>query len=75
MTAISYWTRTSGFVAEPHFVWSLIQEKEHTKMSCKQCICGLLAIFTLVCLVTSDESDDGGQHNPLHDSKLTHDKE
>ncbi|XP_073249241.1 multiple coagulation factor deficiency protein 2 homolog [Porites lutea] len=44
-------------------------------MSCKQCICGLLAIFTLVCLVTSDESHDGGQHNPLHDSKLTHDKD
>lgn len=45
------------------------------KMSSIRCACGLVAFFTLFCFVVSDDSEAGGQHNPLHDSKVTHDKE
>ena len=45
------------------------------KMSSIRCACGLVAFFTVLCFVVSDDSEAGGQHNPLHDSKVTHDKE
>ena len=45
------------------------------KMSPIRCACGLVPFFTLLCFVVSADSEAGGQHNPLHDSKVTHDKE
>lgn len=37
--------------------------------------CGLLLFLSLFSLIKSDDTQAAEMHNPLHDSKLTHDKE
>lgn len=66
------------------FVWRIVIRKERPsvvhnfsamKMSSIRYTCGLVAFVSLFFFVVSDDSQAGGQHNLLHDSKVTHDKE